>query len=255
MLDKSTSLDHVMSEERLKMFSSLAVNNSLKEHGLMQAINPIIGASQELQLASAESSALEQFIETTGIADANTDGVQPPARALTKKQQKAAKYAQKNLMRQIKGMQRQGQANHIMQKLFQHSVRTPEQARHIHAHDLAKTELRDLLGPRQAEAFFSANADTRTHDFFPKATIAANPKLLTAANGEARTLAQVFEYFIYKHFMILTEKAGVQVEEALNTTIDWSAVGDIPKYVPYEETASEEAPTETAEAEETTQEA
>uniref|UniRef100_A0AB39CCK8 Uncharacterized protein n=1 Tax=Pseudomonas phage RVTF4 TaxID=3236931 RepID=A0AB39CCK8_9VIRU len=244
-MDKSTSLDHVMLEERAKMFSSLAINHSLKETGTMQATQEIIAASQEKELNREELAALEQFREQTGI-DATAEGVQAPQKALTKKQLKAAKYAQKNMMRQLQQFQRQGQASHIMNRLFQHSIRTPEQARHIQAHDLAKLELRKILGDRQAEAFFGAKADTKTHDFFPKATIEANPKLMTSVTGEARTLSQVFEYFIYKHFMILTEKAGAEVTEPLNTSIDWATEGTIPEYKAYEE-----APVEAAEAEET----
>lgn len=275
-MDKSTLLENVMSEERTRLFGSFAVHNTLKETGTMQTTNQTIAASVEKEVSDQ---ALQEFIAKTGITDANLDGpmgdpetYQAP-KPLTKKQLKQAKYAQKNMMAQLRGYQRQGQARHIMGKLFQHSIRTPEQARHIHAHDLAKQELVVLLGERQANAFFAANADTRTHDFFPKATIAANPKLMTAANGEARTLAEVFEYFIYKQFMILTEKANATVAEPLNTTIDWAAIGDIPQYVPYEgdetfpreegksltteammERFNEEVSTEAPQAEETSEE-
>lgn len=228
---------------------------SLTTAKMLEELTPIVGASEEVSLTAGELAGLEAFRETTGVADATAEGVVPPARALTKKQQKAAKHAQKNMMRQIKQYQRQGQAAHIMNKLFQHSIRTPEQVRQIHAHDLAKMELRSLLGDRQAEAFFKAPADTKTHDFFPKVTIDANPKLMVAANGESRTLAQIFEYFIYKHFMLLTEKEKVEVAEPLNTSIDWAEVGDIPKYIPYEEKAVEEAQPATAEKEEAAQEA
>lgn len=252
-MNKSTSLDHVMSEESTRLMGSLAVHHALKENGNMQATNQIIGSSVTKELADVK--ALEEFRAATGIEDANLDGTQPPQKALTKKQQKAAKYAQKNLMKQLRGMQRQGQAQHIMGRLFQHSIRTPEQARQIHAHDRAKKELTELLGERQARAFFAANADTRCHDFFPKATIEMNPKLMTAANGESRTLAQVFEYFIYKHFQILSKEAEVLTPAAteLNLSIDWDAIGDIPKYIPHEEKPDEEALPPAAEEEETAQ--
>lgn len=191
-----------------------------------------------------EDVSLEEMVEAT----------QTPIKPLTKKQQKQQKHLMKNLQNRMRGYQRQGQASHIMNKLFQHSIRTPEQARQVHATQLAKSEITGALGQRQADAFFQADPDTKCHDFFPKATIEANPTLMTDLQGQSRTLAQVYEYYIYKHFMLLTQKANAELEKPLDTEVNWSEVGDVPKYIPFE-AKDEEASEATTEAKETAQEA
>ena len=271
-MDKSTPLVDVMLEETATLYSSFAVNQSLKEKGLMQVTTKLTEAlfdtSAEEALAKLTQGkqagefphpakdivASSDFADISPeqlevVKDAKTklglgddvsleemvEATKTPIKPLTKKQAKAQKRMIKNMQGQMRSYQRQGQATHIMNKLFACSIRTPEQARQIHANKLARDELTALLGVRQADAFFGAKADTKCHDFFPKATVDANPKLMTDLQGQSRTLSEVFEYFIYKHFMILTQKAAAKIEQPLNTTVDWEAVGEVPKYIPYAE--------------------
>lgn len=309
-------LSQIYKEEAVKLFGSLAVNNSLKENGIMQDTTKLIEAkfdlaaaenvapvapvelpadiddegtwfegedmaailaqptpelqaakAQEIIAASAtmdvkltekETAVFREAHTQLGLGDDVTltdmvEATKTPIKPLTKKQQKQQKHLMKNLQNRMRGYQRQGQASHIMNKLFQHSIRTPEQARQVHATQLAKSEITGALGQRQADAFFQADPDTKCHDFFPKATIEANPTLMTDLQGQSRTLAQVYEYYIYKHFMLLTQKANAELEKPLDTEVNWAEVGDVPKYIPFE-TKDEEAGEATSEAEETAQE-
>lgn len=241
------------------MLSSLAVNHALKETGIMQEITKltesqfdeidnavplrpeIVGVSEttEVSLTPAELEQFQSIHSQMGLGDEVSiedmvEATKTPIAPLTKKQRKRQKYMMKNLQSQMRSYQRQGQASHIMNKLFQHSIQTPEQARQVHATQLAKAELTAALGARQAEAFFQAKPDTKCHDFFPKVTVDANPTLMTDIQGKSRTLAQVYEYYIYKHFMVLTAAAEAATPE-LTTEVDWAAIGDVPKYVPFTE--------------------
>jgi hypothetical protein len=172
---------------------------------------------------------VKESLEDVVAATATNSTIKP----LTKKQLKAQKHMQKNMQSYMKKAQKQAQTQHILNKLYTHSIRTPEQARQIHAAQLAKAEVVSILGQRQADAFFAAKPGTKCHDFFPKATVAANPTLMTSAQGESRTLEQVYEYFIYKHFMILTKKAETPFEGELNTSVDWENT-EVKPYVVYE---------------------
>ena len=154
------------------------------------------------------------------------------------------KHQKKSLQGYMRKAQRQAQTQHIMNKLYAHSIRTPQQARQIHAAQKAKQELIDLLGVRQADAFFAAKPGTKCHDFFPKATIEANPTLMTDLQGQSRTLEQVYEYFIYKHYMILTKEAGEIQDLDLNTSEDWANT-KVTDYVPFEGADVEAKPEET----------
>jgi hypothetical protein len=218
----------------------------------------VIGMSDEKQfsgtdLAAAFLEAKEKLggdavvmdsLEDVVAATATNSTIKPP----TKKQLKAQKHLQKNMQSYMKKAQKQAQTQHILNKLYTHSIRTPEQARQIHAAQLAKAEIIEKLGQRQADAFFAAKPETKCHDFFPKPTIEANPTLMTSVQGESRTLAQVYEYFIYKHFMLLTKKAETPFEGDLNTSVDW-ANAEVKPYVVYEEDAPvEEAQAETTES-------
>lgn len=202
----------------------------------------IIGRTDEKALSPDLAAAFLQAKESLGgdevvvdslsdVVAATADGttIKPP----TKKQLKAMKHMQKNMQSYMKKAQKQAQTQHILNKLYTHSIRTPEQARQIHAAQLAKAEIIEKLGQRQADAFFAAKPGTKCHDFFPKATIAANPSLMTSVNGESRTLEQVYEYFIYKQFMLLTKKAEVPFEGDLNTSVDWANT-EVKPYVVYE---------------------
>lgn len=196
----------IYAEESAKMSASFAVNHSLKNQGVCKDMTD--------QLDIVASSELQDVVAQTAT----------PVAPLTKKQKKQMKYAQKNMMGRLRTMQRQGQSQHIMGKLSNHVHYTPEQIIQLKAGNAAKEELALILGPRQAEAFFTAKADTLCHDFFPAPTVAANPTLMTAADGTSRTLAQVYEYFIYKHHMLLTNGAGTK--ETLQLSEDW-ATSDI----------------------------
>ena len=191
-------------------------------------------------------------LEDMVAATATNSTIKPP----TKKQLKAQKHMQKNMQSYMKKAQKQAQTQHILNKLYTHSIRTPEQARQIHAAQLAKAEIIEKLGQRQADAFFAAKPGTKCHDFFPKATVAANPTLMTSLQGESRTLEQVYEYFIYKQFMLLTKKAETPFEGDLNTSVDWANT-EVKPYVVYEgaeeltkaeDVKVEEAQTETTES-------
>lgn len=248
-------------EETVKMLGSLAVHQSLKEKGTMQDITKlteaqfdaapvsvsaheaflqdtlasrraakldIVGATEEKELAGVPLAIEPDRVELEQVLDATRTIPKAP----TKKQQKQQKYMMKNLQKQMTRYQRQGQAQHIMSKLYGHSIRTPEQARQVIATKHARDELFQILGVRQADAFFSAAPDTRCHDFFPKVTVDANPKLMTDLQGKSRTLSQVYEYFIYKHVMLLLAKDNAKLEQPLDTEVDWANV-EIPGYVPY----------------------
>ena len=261
-------LNNVYAKERDVMLSSFAMNQTFKENGTMQAINTIteaqaaqavqpleiIGATEEKVFGGTDmAKAFEEAKANLGgdavvgetLADvvaATADGT--TIKPLTKKQLKAQKHMQKNLQGYMKKAQKQAQTQHILNKLYTHSIRTPEQARQIHAAQLAKAEIIEKLGQRQADAFFAAKPGTKCHDFFPKATIEANPKLMTDVQGESRTLEQVYEYFIYKHFMLLTQKAETPFEGELNTSVDWANT-DVKPYVVYEGADVEAKPAET----------
>lgn len=195
------SLTH--QEELAKLHSSFAINNTLKKQGIGKTMN------DQLDIIAAS--------ELKDVAAATASKVVP-----TKKQLKQQKYAKKNMMAQLRDIQRKGQSQHIMSKLGTHVHHTPEQIIQLRAGNAAHEELSLILGPRQAEAFFAAKSDTLTTDFFPAATIHANPTLMLAKDGSARTLAQVYEYYIYKHYMLLTKETTADVP-ALGLSEDWSA--------------------------------
>lgn len=238
------------------MFSSLAVNQSLKEKGIMQATTQqtedlfdsiatvptvyptpgidIVGASDAKEISPATLSTILDAKEKLGLGDEVSleemvEVTKTPIKPLTKKQQKQQKYMMKNMQSHIRSYQRKSQAQHVMSKLFNHSIRTPEQLRQVHATRNAREELTSLLGQRQADAFFAAGPDVKCHDFFPKVTVDANPKLMTDIQGQSRTLAQVYEYYIYKHVMLLAAKDETPVETPLDTEVNWAGV-EVPEY-------------------------
>ncbi len=276
-------LDQIYQNEKTAMLGSLAVHQSFKEKGIMQDISKlteaqfdaapvsvsaheaflqdtlatrraakldIVGATEAKEVSGETLATLLGAKEQLGLGDEVTldemvEATKTPIKPLTKKQQKQQKYMMKNLQKQMTQYQRKGQAQHIMAKLFGHSIRTPEQARQVHATQRAREELTSLLGVRQADAFFAAGPDVKCHDFFPKATIEANPKLMTDLQGQSRTLSQVYEYFIYKHVMLLLAKDDAKLEIPLETEVDWSNI-EVPGYVPYAgtEPTAPEAPVE-----------
>ncbi|WDS62386.1 hypothetical protein [Pseudomonas phage D6] len=236
-------LTKLYQEEQTKLFGSFAVNQSLKEKGIMQDISQkldIMAASEATAITQEQLRAFESAKDALGGDEVVTDSLsdvvaatQTPVKPLTKKQAKMQKRLQQQMRGYIKNAQRQAQTSHIMNKLYAHSIRTPQQARQIHAAQLAKAELVSLLGQRQAEAFFAAKSETKCHDFFPKATVEANPTLMTDAQGQSRTLEQVYEYYIYKHYMILTEAAGEIQDQELNLQVEWDKT-KVEDYVAYE---------------------
>jgi hypothetical protein len=250
---------NVMDGAQAAEFASISANRPIISSGAVHASVPkdfvydtegtflkpveIIGMTDEKNFSGASlAEAFLQAKESLGGDDVVKESLEDVVAAtatnstikpLTKKQLKAQKHMQKNMQGYMKKAQKQAQTQHILNKLYTHSIRTPEQARQIHAAQLAKAEIVSILGQRQADAFFAAKPGTKCHDFFPKATVAANPTLMTSVQGESRTLEQVYEYFIYKHFMLLSKKAETPFEGDLNTSVDWENT-EVKPYVVYE---------------------
>lgn len=236
-------LTKIYQAEQAALFSGFAINQTLKEKGIMQDVNKtldIMAASEERAISEQQLKAFASAKEALGGDEVVKESLeevvaatQTPVKPLTKKQAKMQKRLQQQMRNYIKNAQRQAQTSHIMNKLYAHSIRTPQQARQIHAAQRAKAELTSLLGQRQADAFFAAKPDTKCHAFFPKPTIEANPTLMTDVQGQSRTLEQVFEYYIYKHYMILTKEAGEIQDQELNLQVDWDKT-KVDDYVAYE---------------------
>lgn len=207
-----------------------SAEGNLKEAALFDGITP--------EVTSAYNSAKEALGGDNVVIDSLADAVaatQTPRKPLTKKQAKQQKLMAKQMRGYLKNAQRQAQTQHIMNRLYAHSIRTPQQARQIHAAQRAKDELTAKLGQRQADAFFAAKPETKCHSFFPKATVEANPTLMTDAQGESRTLTQVYEYYIYKHYMLLTKEAEEVLPSAedLNLAVDWTTT-EVKEFTPYD---------------------
>lgn len=236
-------LEKIYRQEQASLMSGFAINNTLKEKGIMQDVTQkldIMAASEQQAITTEQLRAFESAKQALGGDDVVKESLeevvaktQTPTKPLTKKQLKQQKILQKQMRGYIKNAQRQAQTSHIMNKLYAHSIRTPQQARQIHAAQRAKAELTSLLGQRQAEAFFTAKPETKCHDFFPKPTVEANPTLMTDVQGQSRTLEQVYEYFIYKHYMILTKEAGEEQDLDLNLQVEWDKT-KVEDYVAYE---------------------
>jgi hypothetical protein len=236
-------LTKIHNEEIAKLHGSFVINQIFKEHGHMQDVSAqldILAASEERAITTNQRRAFDEAKAALGgdevvkeSLEEVVEATQTPIKPLTKKQLKQQKIMGKQMKKYLQNAQRQAQTQHILNKLYTHSIRTPQQARQIHAAQLAKKELVEILGVRQSEAFFAAKEDTKCHDFFPKATIEANPTLMTSVQGESRTLQQVYEYFIYKHYMILTKAAGETQDLDLNTSVDWENT-KVDEYVAYE---------------------
>lgn len=237
-------LTKIYQAEAASLLGSFAINQSLKEKGIMQDVTSkldVMAASEEQAITREQLRAFESAKEALGgdavVTDSLSDVVaktQTPIKPLTKKQLKQQKLMQKQMRGYIQNAQRKAQTSHIMNKLYAHSIRTPQQARQIHAAQKAKAELNSILGQRQADAFFAAKSETKCHDFFPKPTLDANPTLMTDTQGQSRTLEQVYEYFIYKHYMILTKEAGEVQDQDLNLQVDWTKT-EVADYVAFEE--------------------
>jgi hypothetical protein len=246
-------LEKVYQNEVAILTSSFAITQSLKENGIMQDVTKqldILAASEVRAITTEQRRAFDEAKVALGGDEVVKESLeevvastQTPIKPLTKKQLKQQKIMGKQMKKYLQGAQRQAQTQHILNKLYACSIRTPQQARQIQAAQLAKKELTELLGVRQAEAFFAAKENTKCHDFFPKATIEANPTLMTDVQGQSRTLEQVYEYFIYKHYMILTDAAGEKQDLDLNTSVDWENT-QVADYVAYEG-ADESKPEET----------
>jgi hypothetical protein len=220
-------------EEYLSMLSSFAINKSLNKDVLQmlpQEKTPLTEFSSKMDAALAEREIVGAS-EIKEVATALADNGKP----LSKKERRAKKHAKKNMMGQLRTMQRQGQARHINALLSKRVHYTEEQQLQLRAGHNAQEDLRNIMGPRQSEAFFAAKADTLCTDFFPAPTIKANPVLMIAADGSSRTLAQVYEYFIYKHHCLLVKNADDAKEIGMSEA--WDKIQPTP-FVALEEAPS-----------------
>lgn len=151
-----------------------------------------------------------------------------PTKGKNIKPTKAQKKQFKKMLQQNPKMARSVHTNTIMSALQRHVIKTPEQLMIEKAVADTHKFLVEILGERQAAAFFKAGPDTKATKFFSPAFCAANPTIVSTLEGSPRSLTEIHEYFIQRALLDLAEAADqtnpeLGLEQGLSAVFD--AVG------------------------------
>lgn len=173
--------------------------------------NPVIDSMANIVAASQES-----VLATQAVMPTKGKNIKPT---------KAQKKQLKKMLQQNPKMARSIHTNTIMSALQRHVIKTPEQLMIEKAVADTHKFLVEILGERQAAAFFKAGPDTTATKFFSPAFCAANPTIVATPEGSPRSLTEIHEYFIQR---ALLDLAGVvdQTNPELGLEQGLSAVFD-----------------------------